>query len=104
MEPTDETLELFEQAGRVVDNLSKHLSKDTVVEIARTLSLQVAQYRRLYGDIDTEAPLTPDGSKSADDEDELLIMASEGLNYLADTMLHELERQKRNQKQESGLH
>lgn len=104
MKPTHEALERFNQAVRIVDNLSEHLSKDTVIEIARALALYLAHYRRLYGEIDSEAPLTPDGSKSADDENELLLMASEGLDYLADTMIYELEKQKRAQKNESGLH
>ncbi len=105
MKPTDETLARFDEASQVVENLAKHLTKDTLIDIARVLAIYIAQYRRLYGDIDDQTPLKPHTSRSPDDEkNELLIMASEGLDYLADTMLYELEKQKNFQKQGTELH
>jgi len=104
MKPTDQTIERFDEALQVVENLAKHLTKDSLVDVAHILSIHIAQYRRLYGDLDDQTPLTPDGSKPVDDENELLIMASEGLDYLADTMLYELEKQKNFQKQGTELH
>ena len=104
MKPTDETLACFDEASQVVENLAKHLTKDNMLDIARVLSIYIAQYRRLYGELDDQTPLKPDTSTSPDDENELLIMASEGLDHLADTMLYILEKQKNFQKQGTELH